>query len=645
MHVLTLAAILLLTAARCLAQEPGTWSWNVQGALLLPAGTGSFTSIDGVPTPGGLRYDPRLPVSSPQVAIGVDASLPAQFRIGGRVRYAPVTLLYRANERVPIANPDGTGVITATIAHELEAHTTDIDVVPYLRYEALSWLAAEVAVPIVVPIQSRYQQRMYIADPDGLPFIDGSLERITGQGAIPSLSIAALAVQGRIEGIIPITPSGVLSLTPFVAVQQMITAPASNGALRSTVFSAGIGLRSTFHAGTEAAMAPTATPRRVIVKRDTTVELSRLAKQVQTLLMNRTVDSAEINGVQTVTIREAYTTFYPKPPAILRVSMRLAFEHNDGSVSDDASLLARRVRSTHVVQLLPIVVYDGDAAVLPQRYVRLSPAEVPTWKVSGVLQDAPSHWQYNIHNIVGSRLRSSRGVCSVIAYHDGTQQGKVLAEQRAQSLRQYLRETFGIDEKRLPVRYVRADGVLGGCVGFDPENVAAAPITSTQMINDTELPIVRVIPDVASEAGVERWAVTVQTNGRTVREISDGGALPKFIPWNMNADLQSEARQQDVEIHLEVVDRDSSWSRSEPATIRLRSQAATDRTMMAVERTDYLDMSAAVDGLLLPALERRDAVRINVRVGDQPWFVRGLAEPELSIYLRATLWRKQERRP
>ena len=113
----------------------------------------------------------------------------------------------------------------------------------------------------------------------------------------------------------------------------------------------------------------------------------------------------------------------------------------------------------------------------------------------------------------------------------------------------------------------------------------------------------------------------------------------------MNADLQSEARQQDVDIHLEVVDRDSVWARSEPATIRLRSQSTTDRTMMPVERVDYVDVATAVDGLMLSALDRRDAVRLASREGVTQWYMRGLAEPERSIYQRATVWRKQERRP
>lgn len=645
MRVLTLLLMLAVFPMMSLAQEPGMWSWNVQGSWLNPAGTHRFSSIIGVPIPGGLTYVPQTSVSSAQVGVGVDASVQSQLRVGGRIRYASLTLNYRADERVPIANPNGPGVYFATIAHNLESHTANLDLVPYLRYEPWNWLAVEIATPIIVPLSSRYQQNMYFADPVNFPFLDGSIERITGQGTIPSLAFASLAIQGRVEGVIPITSSGVLALTPFVALQQSITAPASNGALRSRVLSLGLGLRSTFNAGTEAALVPLVRERREIVLRDTTVELSRLVKEPQTVLMSRSIDSVEREGDVTITVREAYTTFYPKPPAILRVSMKLAFVHDDGTVSDDASISAQRVRTTHVVQLLPLVIYDGESTTFSQRYVKLSSAEVPTWKPSLLLQDAPVHWQYHIHNIIGSRLRASRSVCTLAVYHDGTEQRKALAEQRAQSMRRYLRETFGIDERKLPIRLERGTGILAQALVFETTASTLAPLTSTQMLNDTELPAVRVIPDVASEAGVDRWAVTVQTNGRTVRVISDTGGVPQFIPWNMNADLQSEARQQDVDIHLEVVDRDSTWARSEPATIRLRSQAAADRTMIPIERTDYLDLTSAVDGLMLPPLERRDALRALMRDANAQWYLRGLSEPEQSIYQRATIWRKQERRP
>ena len=645
MRVLMLTAILVSTATLCLAQEPDTWSWNVQAAWMNPIGSSSFSSINGIPTPGGLLYEPKGSPSSAQFAVGIDGSMHSQLRVGGRLRYASTELRHRANERLPIANPDAPGVYFATIAHELETHTAAIDAVPYVRYEPLQWLALEIATPIVIPLSSRYRQRMFFADPIDLPFLDGSMEKVTGQGTIPSLSFASVAVQGRMEGIIPITSSGILSLTPFIALQQSITSPASNGALRSRVVTAGLGLRSTFNAGTEVAIVPIVPLRVERVVRDTTVELSRLVKQPQTVLMSRASDSTVVDGVVSVMIREAYTTFYPKPPAILRVSMKLAFVHDDGSVSDDASVSAQRVRTTHVIQLLPVIVFDNDESMLPQRYVRLSPAEVQTWKASSLLQDAPTHWQYSIHNIVGSRMRATRAACSIVVYHDGTDKRRAIAEQRVQTLRRYMRETFGIDERRLPVRYAVASGILGQSIMFDGSPTILAPLISTQILNDTELPTVRVVPDVASEAGVDRWAVTVQTNGRTVRVISDSGGVPQFVPWNMNADLQSEARQQDVDIHLEVVDRDSVWARSEPATIRLRSQSTTDRTMMPVERVDYVDVATAVDGLMLSALDRRDAVRLASREGVTQWYMRGLAEPERSIYQRATVWRKQERRP
>lgn len=645
MRVLTLLLMFVMYPMMSLAQELETWSWNVQGSWINPVGTHRFSSINGVPTPGGLTYVPQSSTSSAQVGVGVDASVQSQFRLGGRLRYASMSLQYRADERVPIANPDGPGVYFATIAHDIETHTANLDLVPYVRYEPWTWLAFELATPIIVPLSSRYQQRMYFADPENFPFLDGSIERITGQGSIPSLTVASLAIQGRVEGVIPITSSGILALTPFAALQQSLTAPASNGALRSRVLSFGLGLRSTFNAGTEAALVPLVRERREYTVRDTTVELSRLVKQPQTVLMSRTIDSVERDGDVTVTVREAYTTFYPKPPAILRVSMKLAFVHDDGTVSDDASVSAQRVRTTHVVQLLPLVLYDGDSTALPQRYVKLSSAEVPTWKPSLLLKDAPVHWQYHMHNIIGSRLRSSRGVCTLAVYHDGTEVRKALAEQRAVLMRRYLRETFGIDEKKLSVRLARGTGLLTQALVFEAGATTLAPLTSTQMLNDTELPTVRVIPDVASEAGVDRWAVTVQTNGRTVRVISDTGEVPQFIPWNMNADLQSEARQQDVDIHLEVVDHDSAWARSEPATIRLRSQSAADRTMIPIERTDYLDLTSAVDDLTLPLLDHRDAVRARMRDANAQWYLRGLSEPEQSIYQRATIWRKQERRP
>lgn len=645
---------------------------------------GSFGSVPGIPSPGPLSFTPESGSTGWWFRVGADLPVLEPVRAGLRLGAGSGTLRYTAVERVPIATEDG-GTYLASLTHELSGSATMLSVEPYLRYEPLPWLAVSLGLPVSFALSQSYRQTLRFTDPAGLPFVDGSIEQVTGQGDIPNTApVFGLSIGA--EGQLPLTSAKDIILVPHVGYRRQLTALNTNGAFTAQTFTVGVGVRYLFNATTNE---PTAQPeppqvsattvdreRIVVVERDTVVDLSATVVEPRTTLVATVTDSVEdiVDGrpVLRVTTREQYRRILPRPPSILRGSLRLAFVHEDGSVTEDARLQARRVRLTRTVPIMPLVVFDDTVSTLPTRYVRLSTSAASGWKESMALIESGVHWQYNVLNIIGFRMRVNPATnITLLTYDDGTDEGRGRAERRLESVRSYLVQTFGIAARRIDVQIGRGQASQPPWVMFvDAQRTLLRPLTGTTVRNESSLPKVRVMPEAVSEAGIATWSVSMYQSGRPIRTFADTGAVPAALTWNMDENLGTdEVLAQQILVELRLQDKEGSSTKSEPGRIMMRSQSVTDVTGVPQPRTEVLrvlppDFLATPDRELFtgaPAFTlvefypastadeaeylQSDAPVVKKRVDADVWFRRGLERPERELYQRAELYINDERRP
>ncbi|MCX6140532.1 MAG: hypothetical protein NTX15_06870 [Candidatus Kapabacteria bacterium] len=627
------------------------------------SGVGTFGSVPGIPSPGntGWWFD-----------LGADIPLAEHLRIGGRLGAYHTSAVYAASERVPIATEQG-NVFLATLQHTIAINATLMMIEPRVRYEPLSWLALEVGVPLSIELSSKYKQTQRFSDPNGLPFVDGNTEQVTGQGAIPNVATIIPGIEVHAEGILPLNTQGDLLLVPRLGYSRMLTSLNTNGAFQTQSINVGIGVRYLFGTKELATVeVPKTNERTVVILRDTTVDLSAQVREPITRLVTSGSDSSVIDGVLRVTIRERYATLLPKPPSVLRGSLRLAFMHDDGSVSDDARLYAQRVRVERTVPIMPVVMFDDTSSAIPSRYVQISSVEANTWKDQSALLDANTHWQYNILNIIGFRLKvNPNSTCTLLAYDDGTDAGMELVSRRCAAVQQYVSKTFTIPLRRIAVEVKRGQASQPPWVMIvDPTRVLAKPLAASSVQNETRLPRVRVMPDIVSEAGIDKWSVTMFQSGKSVRSFSDTGAVPSSILWNMNDNLETDAvLAQPILVELRLEDKEGASTKSEPGRVVVRSQSVTDVSGIPSTRVEILrvlppDFLATPDAELFsgtlpfthvefyPASAndeaeylRADVPVVKKQINADVWFRRGLTSPEKELYQRAELYIKEERRP
>lgn len=629
---------------------------HLTGGGVLTTPVTAITALGGVPTPKGLLFSGATATWQPWFVIGADAELTPgnrQLRLGGRVGVSWNRFHYTAPEQVPLATDDG-GTYDATIEHDLQVRFATVFVEPFLRYQIESWLAVEGGIPLHLSSASYYEQRMRFSDPVGQQFVDGSTEIAVGSGPIPRLSVLVPTLQIAAEGLIPLRRGRTLFLTPRVSAMIPLLPWESASGMRTFTAMVGVGIRYRFADGTGF---DDGLRRDTIVVRDTITLLSDLVDTDTVVYAGEIVQEFPADELINVLVRYRYKRLIPKPPAVLKVALRAAFEEGDGAIIGGTNVRVHSVRRTRRVPVLPLVAFQPSEQLLPDRYVQLDHEQASTWSEEQIFCDTVIHWQYHILNVLGSRMQAMpNSTMQIVSYDDGTADGAILNAQRTTSIRSYLTQVFGVDQLRIPVTTLRGKPSEKPWVVFvDPTRRLLKPMAITDTIIEVQVPKLRITPDVVSERGIRQWVLTVTGGSDTLYVQRGDGPLPKQLFWDMSTDLDPRvvASGVPIAITLDVVDRDGNQQQSDPTRIVLGGGDQPAASM--IPRRITIDRTVAIrwlgpDDLRTPDRELlgtpRDYDVVPVIRGRQrEWIQAGLQEPEQSIFGNIEFYIKNERRP
>ena len=342
---------------RLVSQERLNVFGSVGGSFM--ASTGSFTNINGIPAPGPLDFTASGTSFQPWLYLGADMQFYDGLRVGGRLGISGYAFGYQANERVPIATPDG-GTRLATLGHNLDVGLTGISIEPYARYShSAGQFAVDFGIPFTFTAVDDYSQTQRFTDPSDLQFVDGSVEQVTGEGAVPNVSTIVPGLTAGLEAMFPLDEDASLMLTPRFQIGYQIGSFHQSAPMRA--FSVGLGLGVRY----DPEASPSGPYRDTTFVRDTIMILSSNVTTRTTELANATGE--EYPGVDTIRVvmHESYRTLIPKPPAVLEASLRLAFEAKDGTVTEQANVDVTIVERERTVPILPVVVFDALEGDIP----------------------------------------------------------------------------------------------------------------------------------------------------------------------------------------------------------------------------------------------------------------------------------------
>lgn len=281
---------------------------------------------------------------------------------------------------------------------------------------------------------------------------------------------------------------------------------------------------------------------------------------------------------------------------ILAAGLEAVQVQRDGNEAPLSTLNIEQIISYSMRPLLNYVFFDENSAQIPVRYNKLSPYETETFRPEGLHQAETMSAYYQVLNVIGRRLRDNPDAAITLVGCNagaGVERGnRDLSRRRAESIRNYLRDNWGIAERRMnidtrdlpdnPSNTSDRDGLAENRRVEIRSNVPGIvdPLFTTDTLRRTEIPTVRFRPTVRSEAGVTDWTLSAVQNGRTLKSFHGTGDVPQNLDWNVGGEQVVPRGGAPVEYQLEVNDAIGQTTTTPIGTIDvdvLPEQAAQNR--------------------------------------------------------------------
>ena len=224
--------------------------------------------------------------------------------------------------------------------------------------------------------------------------------------------------------------------------------------------------------------------------------------------------------------------------------------------------------------LLPYLFFEENSAKIPPRYQLFRGSDTTGFCEDRLFGLDELKTYYHMLNVLARRLQRYPDAILTLtgcnADIDDEKSALELSERRAEAVRRYLVDVWGIPESRIRVSarnmpekhssQVTPDGAAENrrveISSNDPRMLA--PVITRDTLRIATPPMIRFLPDVSSDAGVLTWELAAMQQGSGVlRRFTGEGALPEFIDWDLNNDPSSIPRKEEfLEYTLEIRDRE-----------------------------------------------------------------------------------------
>lgn len=299
------------------------------------------------------------------------------------------------------------------------------------------------------------------------------------------------------------------------------------------------------------------------------------------------------------------------PGRPLRASIDLYCQSDAGERLQ--SLPVRRSITMHrgYLPFIPFFQWDSGSERIPDRYVLLSAAGQFT-SDSPALAD-PLQLHHNGLNVLGMRLRTVSG--SVVRLVGGTASGEParLGRRRAERLRQYLHEVWGVNPSRVAVESENGTGAHVEIAGAARE--ITRPILVEWKSEDLDAPQIGVSPSMEGGAGLKSWELVIRHGRRDVaRQSSDGGSQNALDMGLILRDLGTNADRAELVAELTVID--SAGERA-VALDRLPILMDTSASGNGDRARTFFVLLPPADGMPEAVSPSMDSIVAMVREGDR----------------------------
>lgn len=241
--------------------------------------------------------------------------------------------------------------------------------------------------------------------------------------------------------------------------------------------------------------------------------------------------------------------------------------NENGEITDTPTFKIEEFLYTKSRPMLNYVFFDENSADIPERYIRLSGSETANFRLSNMYQNESVDTYYHLLNIIGNRMRQYPDAEITVTGCNsdfGPEAGnRNLSWRRAESIKAYLSETWGIDENRIISRS-RNLPERAAFPKADPDRAAEnrraeitsrfseilAPVVVTDTVKKVIPPTVRMNLGLDSDYPPEAWqlsaSLSVGNDTILTYESASRGDIPKFIDWELTDNPELIPQKEDL---------------------------------------------------------------------------------------------------
>lgn len=239
----------------------------------------------------------------------------------------------------------------------------------------------------------------------------------------------------------------------------------------------------------------------------------------------------------------------PTPPAPIPPTASINVEIiGQDSKSTSKNINIEEFVSTEMYPLLRYIFFDEMSASIPSRYNTLPRTDVGNINERTLAQKGAMALYYNVLNIIGKRMRENpQATITLTGCLSGSKEElnmPKLAQQRVETIAQYLFEIWGISQQRVrlvqrtlpavPANIARTEGleenrrveISSDYMGItDPIIITDTIIQGTSMIKYT--------PQIQAKEGLNNWNLVIKKDNVPLMELSEKTLPQKPVEYNI----------------------------------------------------------------------------------------------------------------
>jgi len=299
----------------------------------------------------------------------------------------------------------------------------------------------------------------------------------------------------------------------------------------------------------------------------------------------------------------------PNPESLptIDVAVEAAMVDSLGNISNDVNVVIEDFTSSNMRPLLNYVFFGNNSFEIPDRYVKLSRSETNIFSLSKLTELDALETYYYVLNIYGLRLRE-KSSCNVTLIGSNSDEGeeknnKELSLNRAESVKKYLQEIWGIEENRIKIKAENLPDKASKDKDMpeqaNEENRRVEILVSDEDLNepvftkDTKRTIsaIQVLfkPIINSVIPIKNWEFFATQESNTLLERTAQGT-PEDVIWDLtgktnNRKLPTTSGQ--VNYYLSVTDELGREKKSSVYTLPIQQISINKKRSQKIKDTEY----------------------------------------------------------